>query len=359
MNIDDIAIIRLINQQIIKSKSITPKDVVNSMGAMQAQDFLMSKWAVGIRQKNPSETAFDDAFNNGEILRTHLLRPTWHLVTSDDIYPLIDLTAPQIKNRMKSRDKQLELTKSVYKKSNTLLEKALLEKKFITRDEAVKIFEKAKIGLWDNRTAHLLMEAELDGIICSGKIINGKPSYALLEQRVPVRKSIARDEVLSLLAKKYFTGHCPAAVEDFIWWSGLKPADAKAAVEMIRPDFVPEIIGNNTYWFPNSFTMPRYEKGTVFFLPSYDEFLIGYRDRSASLQNEQSSRVVSSNGVFWPVIIKDGSVIGRWKRETKKDKVIIETELFSPASKEMKHKLTEAAERYGKFREKEIEVIIK
>ena len=233
MKLADIAKIRLINQQIAGTKFKSIKDMVGWMGAMQAQDYAMAKWAVGVRLPNLTDQAVENAINNGEIIRTHLLRPTWHLVSADDIYWALELTAPRIMDSLKSRHTELGLSETILTKSNTIMEKALMGGKHLTREELMDELEKAKIPTDDNRLSHLLLWAELNGIVCSGAIKGGKQTHALLEERVSKTKSMTKEEALANLAKKYFTSHGPAALQDFAWWSGLSVGDAKSALEMV------------------------------------------------------------------------------------------------------------------------------
>lgn len=209
--------------------------------------------------------------------------------------------------------------------------------------------EKAKIATSANRASHLLLRAELDGIICSGASRDKKQTYALLEKRVLKTKPLTRDEALATLAGKYFTSHCPATLQDFAWWSGLSVSDAKNALELVKSGFVSETIDSQTYWFTNSFSIPGTAKETFYLLPAYDEFIISYKDRSASLSFENHKKAVSNNGMFWPVIVINGKVTGTWKRSIKKDNVIMETKFFKQPDKAEKSMVEEASEKFGRF----------
>ncbi len=356
MNLTDIAGIRLISQQIAETNFSNLKDIVGWMGAMQAQDFAMIKWAIGVRLPNSTEKIVETAINNGEVIRTHLLRPTWHIVSSDDIYWILDLTAYKIKASLKSRHNGLELTEKVLSKSNSIIEKALSERDYLSREELVTKLKNAKISISENRASHLLFHAELDGIACSGPIKNGKQTYALLEKRVPRTKYFSKEEALANLAKKYFSSRCPATVQDFIWWSGLSVSDAKRAFEMIKDDFISETIGSQTYLLSNSFFSPVREKESIYLLPAFDEYIISYKDRSASLPFENHKKAVSNNGIFRPIIVINGQVTGIWKRTITKDKVIVETKLFEQQNKATIKLIEKASLHFGQFLEKKVEV---
>ncbi len=354
MNLIEISNHRLRNQQIVESKFKTAQDIVGWMGAMQAQDFSMSKWGIGTRLPDSTEKIIESAINNGEIIRTHLLRPTWHFVSSDDIYWMLELSAPHIKACMKSRDKELGLTDTIFKKSNALIEKVLRDGHQLSREELLAEFIKAGIPVDNNRTSHLLMRAETEGIICSGKTKANKQTYALLSERAPKAKTLKRDEALALLATKYFTSHCPATIQDFVWWSGLSVNESKQALEMIKSNFISETIGNQTYWFTRSFSGHRMDKDLVYLLPAYDEFIISYKDRTASLPFVNHHKAVSNNGIFRPIIVLNGQVIGTWRRTIKKDKVLLDTEFFYIPDKAIKDRLINAFTLFGRYINKKI-----
>ncbi len=359
MNLTDISNIRLITQQIAGTKFKTAKEIVAWMGAMQAQDYRMAKWAIGLRTPNATEKTIEIAIDNGEIIRTHLLRPTWHFVSAEDIYWMIELTGPRIKASMKGRNKQLELTKKIFKKSNSVIEKVLRDGKHLTRVELVAELNKAKIVTDNNRSSHILFTAELEGIICSGITKEKQSTYALLSERIPETKKLKKEEALFKLAKKYFESHCPASLQDFIWWSGLSVFDAKNAFEMIKPDFISEKIDSQTYLFPDSFSIPKKYKEFVYLLPAFDEFLISYKDRTAAIAFENHKHAFSNNGIFWPTIVINGQVMGIWKRTIKKDKVILETNFFEPPDKNEKTLIEKESEKLGYFLNHKIDIMHK
>lgn len=319
------------------------------MGAMQAQDFSMAEWAIGARLLDTVVGDVENAINNALIIRTHLMRPTWHFVAVGDIYWLLKLTAPRIRSALKSRQKFLEISGPLILKINRLLEKELGKKGAQSREELVAIFKNAGIRTDENRFAHLMLNAELDGIICSGAIKNGKQTYDLLQRRVPDIRTLTQEESLAELAKRYFTSHGPATEKDFTWWSGLSTSDVRQAMEFVHGCFHSETSGAKRYWFKESSPVSFTIKNSVFLLPAYDEFLIGYSDRSPSLSLTDNVRTVSSNGIFRPVIVVNGQVAGLWRRMKEKNKVVIELLFFQSKNKSI-HRLAEkAASRYREF----------
>jgi hypothetical protein len=329
----EISELRLINQKIESSDFTNAREIVSWMGAMQAQDFSMAKWAVGLRLPDSAEKDIETSFNNGEIIRTHVLRPTWHLVAAEDIYWILELTARQIKSAMKSRHKELELNESLITKCFRIIVKALENNDCQTREVLTKEFEKAGIRSDNNRYAHILLRAEIGGLICSGPLKNNKPTYALLSERVHVKKVLSREEALAELAVRFFRSHGPATLKDFTWWSGLPVTDARKGLEGVSSRLFSERTGSEEYWYSNTSSEILSNKSSVHLLPAYDEFLIGYRERSASLPAALNKPTISENGIFYPIIVSNGQVIGLWKRTFGKAKVAVEIAFFNKPDK--------------------------
>ncbi len=356
MTPQEISNIRLINQKVDNPEFNAAKEIVSWMGAIQAQDYAMSKWAIGIRLCDPSEQMIESAIDKGEIIRTHLLRPTWHFVAADDLYWMLQLSASKIKSSMKSRNKELELTEAILKRTNKIVEKKLAGSGSMTRDELALEFLGANIKTDNNRLSHILFWAELNEIICSGPVKNNKQSYALLSERVPHKNNLSRDESLAKLAKRYFTSRFPATLGDFVWWSNLSLTDARKAIDFVKSSFIQETFGSEKYWVPYSFEGKLSNKSSIHLLPAFDEFLISYRDRSSSLALIHNKKAVSDNGIFRPPVVINGQVAGLWKRTFQKNKVIIETDLFQPVDKTIKSQIETKARIFGKFINKEPEV---
>lgn len=347
MTLNQIANFRLLNQQISQRQFNKPEDLVRWMGALQAQDFPMSRWAIGIRLTNSTELTINKAINEAKIIRTHVLRPTWHIVCADDLRWMLALTAPRIRASMKSRHRDLELNNTVLKKTNKLIEKALNGSNHLTRDDLVAVFQNAKIATDDNRAAHILMNAELDGLIGSGITRNKKHTYALLDERIRKSQTISHEEALARLAGRYFSSHGPATLQDFTWWSGLSAKDARDALEMIKSNLTNETVDQKVFWFPeaNNIASPS----GVYLLPAYDEFVIGYTDRSATLPRRHEGAVLSRNGIFWPVVVVNGRIEGTWKRTVTRDNVRLDVTMFSSKFKTGKRLLNTEIKRFGSF----------
>lgn len=346
----DIPTQRLMGQHLSGFRYKKPKELVTWMGAMQAQDYGMAKWALGARLPAATQSVIQNAIDNGDIIRTHVLRPTWHFVSSEDVGWMLTLTAPHIKASLASRRQQLELTPAVITRSFKVMEKALRAGEHLTREELVSELGKAKINTTDQRAAHLLFYAELDRVICSGAMRGKKNTYALFALRVKDTKNITRDEALSRLLTRYFQSHGPATLQDFIWWSGLPVRDARKAMEMTGKELHTETIGTQTFWF-KELTPYKQTRTTVHLLPAFDEYIISYKDRTACLPMKNHTDAISNNGIFRPVIVVNGMVIGLWRKSTVKNKVEVEMEFFKKprGSKELTTAMEEASAKVKTF----------
>jgi hypothetical protein len=318
----------------------------------------MAKWAIGARLAGMTDRKVESAINNGEILRIHVLRPTWHFVAADDIHWMLQLSAPKIKSSLKTRHKQLELSESLITKTNSIIEKTLSKEIYLTRNELADEFHKEGIRTDDNRLSHILFRSEMDGIVCSGPVKDNKLTYALLHERVPHKKEFSRDESLAELAKRYFNSRCPATLEDFIWWSNLTVQDARKAMDLIKSDFISVTMASKKYLIPNSFSEAASAKGSVHLLPAYDEFLISYRDRSNSLSEVSDRKTISNNGIFYPTIVVNGQVTGIWKRTFQKKKATVSVNLFRPLKESPINIIGNKVRVFGRYLEQETEFIL-
>jgi hypothetical protein len=347
---------RLCNQQIAASRFSSPAGLVAWMGAMQAQDYPMVRWAVGLRVPGATETTIHEALARGEILRTHVLRPTWHLLAAADIRWMLELTAPHIRSANRARMQELELTPEVLSRSRALIEKNLRDGHHLTRQDLMQAHEQAGIPTHDNRSAHLMMAAELDGLVCSGIDQGNQQTYALLEERAPHARTMPREEALAELALRYFRSHGPATLRDFIWWSGLPVGDARHALEMVKPRLVAVQQHTDAGWMDAEHQTIQGDPAGLYLLPAFDEYLISYQDRSAILPPEHFQKAVSSNGVFRPIVVVDGKIRGLWTRSFKKNQAVVGIQLFDTDDPAIRELIREKAKDLGAFWGKEVVV---
>jgi hypothetical protein len=347
----DIAHLRLRNQRIGAAHFQKPAEVVAWLGAVQAQDYMAAKWGLGLRLQNAVDRHIEAAFKDGTILRTHIMRPTWHFVTPADIRWILALTAPRVNAANAYMFRKLELDEALFARSNTLFVKALANGGQLTRLELAGVLAEAGIVADGIRLGYIVHRAELDAVVCSGARRGKQFTYALVDERAPEAKTLSREEALVELTKRYFTSHGPALVKDFAWWSGLTQADVMVGLDMAKSYLARDVINRQTYWFSPS--SPSLESDisppTVYLLPPYDEFTIAYKDHSAILHPAyiQPSKTL----IFGGVIVIDGKVAGYWRRTFSKKAVVIETTPFRPLSLEENEAMAAAAARYSAFLE--------
>ncbi len=320
------------------------------LGAVQSQDYAGAKWALALRTNGVSDAALDRAFADGAILRTHVMRPTWHFVTPEDIRWMLKLTAPRVYALSAYYYRQLELDDALFARSDDVLVRALEGGKQLTRAELGEALEQAGVDTKEQlRLAYIVGHAELEGLICSGGRRGKQYTYALLDERAPQARALERDEALAELAGRYFASHGPATLHDFAWWSGLTATDAKAGLDMVKTRLEQAVVDEKTYWFAPS--PPAEETApSVYLLPNYDEYTVAYTDRSA-IFDEAHTKLLDSRGnfLFNHVLVIDGQVTGTWKRTVKTREVVVELNLFATLSAAQRDAVAAAVQRYGEF----------
>jgi hypothetical protein len=289
----------------------------------------------------------EKAIAEKKIVRTWPMRGTLHFVSPEDVRWMLEFLTPRVFARSAGLYKQAGLDDAVFHKSWKVIEKVLKGGKKLTRQEVYEALEKAKISARNVRGLHILGNLAQRGLICFGPHRGKQPTFVLLEEWLPPVRKLKRDEALAELAARYFASHGPATLQDFSWWSGLTLSEAKKSVEMIRDKFDHRDAGNQTYWFSPA---PVHRKKTFvsnFLLPPFDEYTVAYKDRSAAINSEFMDQ--ARNGIFGPTLVIDGKIVGTWKREIKKEEIIIQTETFKPPGKGVNLKLAAAAEDYASF----------
>ena len=345
---------RLAQQRLTRDPLATPAEVVAWLGAVQSQEYQPATWSLGMRMGAATADVIEQLFTSGAILRTHVMRPTWHFVTPDDIRWLLELTAPRVKATQTYYDRRLELDDALYARSNAAIGEAVAGGQYRTRAELATALGNAGIPAEGQRLGHIVMRAELDAVICSGPRRGKQFTYALLAERAPNARTLSRDEALAEITQRYFTGHGPATVRDFSWWSGLTVADARAGLTLVGSTLVHDEIGDQTYYFPADMA-PADDPGEVaFLLPTYDEFLVGYSAFAASLNG---GRERGDWPAFYAALVIGGQVVGNWRRTITHKAAVIEVAPFSPLSAPQREAILTAAGRYGAFFGVPVEVI--
>lgn len=320
---------RLYNQQITETKFTKPEEIVSWLVAVQAQEYAMSKWAIGLRLENTNEMQIEQAINEGKILRTHVLRPTWHYVSPADIRWLLALTAPRVHAFNAYQYRKNSLDSAVFNKCNDIIVRNLEGGKSLTRTVLNAAFQEAGIVTDTVGLSCIMMQAELDGIICSGPRQGKQFTYALIDERVPPTPILTQEEALSQLALRYFTSRGPATTQDFVWWSGLTMKEARIGIGNLPPYFIQIKIDGLEYIYapgnPKQVDHPRHS----FLMPDYDEYGIAYKNRDAILLPKY--KATAGERPVFPfnrMVIINGTIVGAWQRSIKNKEINIEIAPF-------------------------------
>jgi hypothetical protein len=350
----DIAQWRLHAQHLTGTPLKTAADVVGWLGAVQSQDYAGAKWAVAQRTNGLTDADLDQAFADGSILRTHVLRPTWHFVTPADIRWLLAVTKPRVHALNAYMYRQCELDETLLRRSSDVLANALVGGRQLTRTELGASLAQAGIVAEGIRLGYIIHYAELEAVICSGARRGKQFTYALLEERAPQAKRLDPDAALAELAKRYFTSHGPATLKDLTWWSSLTLAEARMAVELAGDQLTSAVIAGQTYWFAPGSPLPSRlpadaQAPQLFLLPNYDEY-ISYADRSAIFHPRDAEKMdPKTHIVYGHFIVINGQIVGTWQRTFKKGAAVIQQSGFRPFTPAEQAAVVGAAHRFGEF----------
>jgi hypothetical protein len=334
---------RLVQQQLIAPEFTTPEAVVAWLGAVQAQEYYGAKWSLGLRLPGVGDAAVEQAYAAGRILRTHILRPTWHFVTPDDLRWMMELTGPRVNQVNAGPYRELELDEALFAQSRRVIAQALAGGQALTRAELGQRLQAAGIVAEGRRLGYLLHRAELDLVVCSGPRRGKQLTYALVEARAPQAKSLPREEALARLALRYFTGHGPATEHDLARWSGLTLADVRAGIASLGTQLIQEEIDGTSYWSAAPRPLPD-PRPTAFLMPVFDEFLVGYTSFGKALTG---GRTLANNLVADPPLVLDGQTAGSWRRTLKAREVLVEIAPLAPLSSAHAEAVQAAAAAYG------------
>jgi hypothetical protein len=346
----DICARRLVNQHLAKPTLERASAVVAGLGAVQAQDYFGGKWGLAQRTRGVTDADVEAELTDGSILRTHVLRPTWHFVAPADIRWMLALTAPRIRMILAHYDRTLEIDAAVLRRSRAVLTRELQGGRQRTRSELAAALTKAGVRTeGTQRLARIVMHAELDALVCSGARRGKQFTYALLDERAPASKALDRDTALHELAQRYFNTRGPATEHDFAWWSGLTKTDATRGARLAESSLDTVLIGKRRYWFPRA-GVPKVKLPLVRLLSTYDEYFIGLRDRSAMHNRLSSSRHLER--VAFPsmnVATIDGQVVGEWGRTVGPKKAVITVELYIALSGAEREAIAREVEKLAAF----------
>ena len=306
--------IRLLNQQLAAPQFSDPAEVIGHLGAMQAQEYRLMRWAVEMRTKKPSAKAFKKAFDSDEIVRLHLMRGTWQLVVKEDYWWMLDLCALKAITVTKGwmHSNKIDIPDEEYLKIRKILAQTAADKRSVTKEDFVQALTEKDITMDDHRLSYHIRMGEFTGTLCSGDLQPMKATYALAESKVGPRKTIDRDEALMRLTKKYFQSRQPATLEDFVWWSGLGINDCRKGIELLGDYLHLEKWKRREFYLTDDCRTRGFRKGQYLLIPPYDEYLIGYKSRDIVLPAEHRHHAHNNSGIFQPIIAHDGVICGNW-----------------------------------------------
>jgi hypothetical protein len=349
----DLAHRRLRNLRLEGPPLASPAEVAGWLGAVQSQDYGPAKWSVAARTSGVGDAGLDQAFADGTILRTHVLRPTWHFVLPADIRWLLELTAPRVHALNAYSYRQLGLDDAVRERAAALLAAALRGGNQLTRRELGEVLQAGGIAASGFRLAYLLMHAELERVICSGARNGRQHTYALLEERAPQAASRSREEALAELTLRYFASHGPATAKDFRWWSSLTAADVAEGLALVGSRLQAETLDGVTYWSApaDPHGTPRAAASpTVHLLQAYDEYVVGYSESRWVLDLDGTARARwQARAVANGVVVRDGQMTGHWRRLQTGRSVELEVALYEPLDDAATRSLEAAVARHGEF----------
>lgn len=310
----------MLNQQLAAPLFADPAEVVAFMGAMQAQEYRMMRWAVAMRTRKPSANAFKKAYDSGRIIRMHLQRGTWQLVAAEDYHWMRELLSPKAiavtKGWMSSN--KISIPEDELARVREVLVEATRGRRNMTSADYAEALAARGMEMDKHRLSYHIRMAEFDGVLCSGDLMPAKASYALVSEKVGAAQPFDRDEALKMLTRKYFLSRSPATLEDYVWWSGLGVNDCKRGIEMLGDGIRMESWKKREYYVHRDCRIRGFRKGQVMLIPPYDEILIGYKSRDIVLAKEHSHRAHNNSGIFQPIIAYDGMICGNWKPFEKK-----------------------------------------
>ena len=347
----EIALHRLVNQQIASSTCASPGEVVSRLGAMQAQDYLGALWAVGLRSPGTTEADVEKALARREIVRTWPMRGTLHFVAAADARWMLELLTPRVIAASATRHQQLELDQNVFARSEKIFRKVLGGGQQRTREDMMGLLESAGISTANQRGYHILWLLAQQRVLCFGPRQGKQQTFVLFEEWIPQSRSLPREEALAELALRYFASHGPATLADFAGWSGLKITEARRALASVSSRLTEDEFEGSSYWMPpSSQNIPSNLSQTAFLLPGFDEYLLGYKNRTAVLSSQHAPFIIpGNNGMFQPTMVKGGKVIGVWKRSSPKNAAAISAQPFAPLSAGDTRGFSVAAKHYGRF----------
>jgi Winged helix DNA-binding domain len=346
----DVSNTRLHTQGIAHPASTTPEAIVTHLGAIQAQDYPGALWSIGLRIAGATRADVEHAIANRTIIRTWPMRGTLHFVPAVDARWMLELMTPRIMKGAAGRHKQLELDDAAFRRSRVLIAKTLKRNPVITRAAVFAVLEKGGVSTEGQRGIHILQQLCMERMLCFGPHAKNESTFVHFDEWIPTSRQLDRDDALRTIAERYFTSHGPATLRDFVWWTGLTVAAAKVGLHLAQSSLEQLTTEGAELWMSNNrpaidTTAPR-----AHLLPGFDEFMLGYKDRSAALPPKYAWRIVpGGNGMFLSTLVLDGQVRGTWRKTINPKSVVIQTMQFVKLKVSEQKSFTLPLERYAQY----------
>ena len=339
---------RFRTQRLSGSPLPSAEAAVRLLGAVQAQDYSGAKWSLGQRMSAATDAAIDRELDQGRILRTHVLRPTWHFVARDDIRWMLEQSAPRVLAQSAYYFRRLDLDAGVFRRTHEIFERELAGARHRTRAELAAALRRRRIEASGQRLAYIVAEAELTGVVCSGALRGKQHTYALLEERAPGARRLAPDEALAELTRRFFEGHGPATLRHCAWWGGLTLGEARRGIEMAGTALRQVDVGRVAHWMRGDSPAPPARDRAAYLIPEYDEALLGYKE--AALPDLPRAPGMERRRAAWvrPIVIRGGRA-GTWRRTTDRSEVLLETDVLARLDSAEEREVDKAAQRLGRF----------
>ena len=307
--------IRLLNQQLVAPQFTEPAEVVRYMGAMQAQEYRMMRWAVEMRTRKPSAKAFKQAFDSGQIVRLHLMRGTWQLVSAQDYWPMIELCSAKAiaVTRGWMSSNQITIPDQELMHIRDVLAQTAADKGSVTKEDFINVLAEKDLQMDDHRLSYHIRMAEMSGTLCSGELLSMKATYALSTDKIGPRVKTDRDEALMRLTRKYFQSRQPATLEDYVWWSGLNVSDCRKGIALLGDFLHIEKCNGREFYLTDDCRTRGFRRDKFLLIPPYDEYLISYKSRDIVLPPEHRHHAHNNSGIFKPIIARGGIICGNWE----------------------------------------------
>jgi hypothetical protein len=307
----EMARLRAAAQRLTRPRRGSVQSIVAWLGAVQAQDYGLARWSVAERLAGGTTAAVERAVAAGTILRTHVMRPTWHFVPRDDLRWMQQLTAPRVRLLMAYNDRRNGVDADLTARSSKAIAKAIEKDGHLTRAEISAVLARAGVAVNAWLVSQLLIHAELRAIVCSGVPRGGHQTYALVEERAPRSRKMTGDEALAELALRFFRSHAPATVKDFRWWSGLDTASAARGAAALGGRFERVAVEGRHYVIDGGARAPRADRPHAIVIQPFDEIAVAYSESRDLLDGGGAA---ASRG--WSLLARgvliDGQLAGRW-----------------------------------------------